>query len=1159
MNILKNNRVLQLLTTFFRGNSIIKQQIISFNDFIRKESQHIIDKIPNLVIQISYKNSNKIVNRILLLKQLYTEKPRIIKTRELYNLVEPSYDEGELNISPNKSRLRNITYSSKVRIQVFDEITDKHDANLKKKVVNKSKKFIYIGKFPCMIKSDTCYLNNFSEISLARNDECPFDEGGYFIINGNEKVLVAQERLVKNKVYIFSKIFDKKTRVMAQCRSYDSSLYNQGYMVYLKLVTDKSNNPNQCSEITVKIASLRAEIPLVILLKFLGFKNDKEIINSIFKNNSNSKKLNMLYNSFLGVTKVQTISHALRYIVDRSFSKSNNKKLDPEKTAREIIDKKLLPHMGTSINSRFRKGLFICYMAHRLINTLNEIEQPDDKDSYKNKRVDISGHLFSSLFNNLIKRSIKDVKNQLLKKVKKSDATELEELFSSNILTNGFRYSLATGNWIIDGMLDYKTGVSQVLNRMSYLSMISHLSRLNSSYTSNGKILDIRRVHTSYWGIVCPVETPEGQTCGIVKNFAFLAHVTNSHHIQKNIIQFLKKIMIKNSFTKPMIKTKKDKPDISIFVNGSWIGNTFEYFSLMKYLITLRRQEIIPFDVSIVFNEKNKRIFIWSDPGRIKRPLFVLKNSNSFFNHSIEKIAKKIKDNFHRWYFYIKNSIVEYLDTEEIENIVIKLNYYNNTELIVDQTQIYKKMINFSEIHASSILGVSASQVPFSQHNQSPRNTYQSSMGKQAIGINYSNFQLRYDTQINILESNQRPLVFTIQKLCLRGQEMPSGINTIMAILSYSGFNQEDSLIINHSSVERGLFRTIIYKTFAERENTNVNGIIEKIELESKSSNLFGLDIDGTRKIETLVNGDDVLISKTIKLTGKGDTKVNTIHSDLKLPLNSQGVVDSIMYSLDEGGYKIIKVRIRSIREPVIGDKFSSLHGQKGIIGYSYRQSLLPTTATSVTPDLIMNPHAIPSRMTIGHMIEMLMSKVSSHSGKLGDATAFSEGNIGKIIGHLSKFGIHHFGLEKMISGFNGDILQKSILVGPIYYQRLKHMVVDKFFSRSRGPYEILTRQPVEGKTREGGLRFGEMERDCVLSHGSSLFLKERLMDESDKFRVHICEKSGLFCPANLKTQTFWSTIYHSKSICQIFIPYACKLLFQELIAMCIAPRLVVK
>mmetsp|Transcript_10496 Transcript_10496/g.14516 ORF Transcript_10496/g.14516 Transcript_10496/m.14516 type:complete len:1004 (+) Transcript_10496:2912-5923(+) len=1003
MNILKNSSALQLITSFFRGNSIIKQQITSFNDFIRKESQHIIDKIPNLVVQISYKNSNKIINRILILKQLYAEKPRIIKTGELYSLMESSYEKGEINISPNKSRLRNITYSSKVRIQIYDESIDKQETNFKKRVINKSKKFIYLGKFPCMIKSDTCYLNNFSEISLTRNDECPFDEGGYFIINGNEKVLVAQERLVKNKVYIFSKIFDKKTRVMAQCRSYDSSLYNQGYMVYLKLIKDKSNNPNQCSEITVKIASLRAEIPLVILLKFLGFKNDKEIIQSIFKKDSNFKKLNILYNSFLGVTKVQTITHALRYIVDRSFSKSNNKKLDPEKTAREIIDKKLLPHMGTSTHSRFRKGLFICYMAHRLINTLYGIEQPDDKDSYKNKRVDISGHLFSSLFNNLIKRSIKDVKNQLLKKVKKSDATELQELFSSNILTNGFRYSLATGNWIIDGMLDYKTGVSQVLNRMSYLSMISHLSRLNSSYTSNGKILDIRRVHTSYWGIVCPVETPEGQTCGIVKNFAFLAHITNSHHVHKNIIHFLKKIILKNSTSNPIVNSRKKNKEISIFINGSWIGNTLDYFLLMKYLLTLRRQEVIPFDISIVFEEKNDRIFIWSDPGRMKRPLLILKNSNSFFSSTVEKRMKKITDNFQRWYFFIRNSIVEYLDTEEIENLIIKLNYYNNKQLILNQNNIYKKMINFSEIHTSSILGVSASQIPFSQHNQSPRNTYQSSMGKQAIGITFSNFQLRYDTQINILESNQRPLVFTIQKLCLRGQEMPSGINTIMAILSYSGFNQEDSLIINQSSVERGLFRTIIYKTFSERENTNNNGIIEKIELESKSSNLFGMDLDGTRKIETLVNGDDVLISKTIKLKNRDDKKINTIHSDLKLPLNSQGVVDSIMYSIDGGGYKIIKVRIRSIREPVVGDKFSSLHGQKGIIGYSYRQNLLPTTALSISPDLIMNPHAIPSRMTIGHMIEMLMSKVSSFSGKLGDATAFNEGSIGNIIGHLSK------------------------------------------------------------------------------------------------------------------------------------------------------------
>ena len=468
------------------------------------------------------------------------------------------------------------------------------------------------------------------------------------------------------------------------------------------------------------------------------------------------------------------------------------------------------------------------------------------------------------------------------------------------------------------------------------------------------------------------------------------------------------------------------------------------------------------------------------------------------------------------------------------------------------------------------ILGVCASIIPFPDHNQSPRNTYQSAMGKQAMGVFLTNYQIRMDTMANILYYPQKPLATTRAMEHLRFRELPAGQNAIVAILCYSGYNQEDSVIMNQSAIDRGLFRSLYYRSFQDMEKKV--GVITMEEFEKptretairlKHGTYEKLDVDGLVPPGMRVSGEDIIIGKTAPLPPDSDelgmrSKLHT-KKDVSTPMKSteSGIIDQVLITTNGEGAKFVKVRVRSTRVPQVGDKFASRHGQKGTIGITYRQEDLPFTCEGITPDIIINPHAIPSRMTIGHLVECLLSKVATLSGQEGDATPFTDLTVKGVSDILFSLGFQSRGLEVMYNGHTGRKLQAQVYLGPTYYQRLKHMVDDKIHSRARGPVQILTRQPVEGRSRDGGLRFGEMERDCMISHGMANFLKERMYDASDAYRLHICDLCGLTAVANLRKGTFECRACRNRSaISQIHIPYAAKLLFQELMSMGIATRL---
>jgi len=709
--------------------------------------------------------------------------------------------------------------------------------------------------------------------------------------------------------------------------------------------------------------------------------------------------------------------------------------------------------------------------------------------------------------------------------------------------------------------------VSQVLNRYTYASTLSHLRRCNTPLGREGKIAKPRQLHNTHWGMVCPAETPEGQACGLVKNLALMACISVGSY-SAPVIEFLEEWGLESLEDNAHSST----PCTKVFVNGVWMGVHRDATHLVETIITLRRKDDISPEVSVVRDIRERELRLYTDAGRVCRPLFIVEKQKlalkkehiRYLNAGVMPgpvIEGKPPTTVEfKWETMVKSGIIELLDAEEEETVMISMTpedlensrlqqrgldpHANDGDF--DPAQRLKAGINshtwtHCEIHPSMILGICASIIPFPDHNQvcvchqtpylcsrlnqSPRNTYQSAMGKQAMGIYLTNFLIRMDTMANILYYPQKPLATTRSMEYLKFRELPAGQNAIVAILCYSGYNQEDSVIMNQSSIDRGLFRSIYYRSYMDLEKKSGIQQLEEFEkptrdntLRMKHGTYDKLEADGLIAPGTGVVGEDIIIGKTAPIPPESEelgqrTRTHT-RRDVSTPLKSteNGIVDQVLITTNSEGQKFVKVRVRSTRIPQIGDKFASRHGQKGTIGITYRQEDMPFTAEGIVPDIIINPHAIPSRMTIGHLVECLLSKVATLIGNEGDATPFTDLTVESVSTFLRQKGYQSRGLEVMYHGHTGRKLQAQIYLGPTYYQRLKHMVDDKIHSRARGPVQILTRQPVEGRSRDGGLRFGEMERDCMISHGIAGFLKERLFEASDAYRLHVCDMPVSLC-----------------------------------------------
>ncbi|KAI9718514.1 MAG: DNA-dependent RNA polymerase II [Chrysothrix sp. TS-e1954] len=1198
-----------VIQSFFEEKGLVSQQIDSFDEFLTGTIQETVHE--NSLVVLDQSNPPPTEHH-----------PEPIHKRRFkikfgnVSIAKPIHVEGDgesYMLLPQEARLRNLTYSAPLYVAVEKEIwaarervvfdkdqpTDRMELVWEREDDHTAAQNVYIGKVPIMLKSMNCVLKGLSDDDLYRHGECPYDQGGYFIINGSEKVLIAQERSAANIVQVFKKKMNP-TPYVAEIRSAIEKGSRLLSSMQVKLYEKGEVNRGGFGRtIRCSLPYVKADIPLAVVFRALGVVSDEDILNHIVYDQSDLQMLEMLKPSIEEAVSIQATEEALDFIARRGTQ--TNVKDKRIKFAKDVMQKELLPHISQEPGSETRKAFFLGYMVQKLLQVALGRREEDDRDHFGKKRLDLAGPLMATLFRSNFQKLTKDIYKYLQRCVETNREFNLNMAIKPTTITQGLRYSLATGNWGDQKKAaKAKAGVSQVLSRYTFAAALSHLRRTNTPIGRDGKIAKPRQLHNTHWGLVCPAETPEGQACGLVKNLSLMCYVSVGSPGEP-LLDFM------NSMRMDLLEEydPRSRPHATkVFLNGVWVGVSSEPRFLVSRLQELRKNATLRYEITLVQDVREREFKIYTDAGRVMRPLYVIEDDPKSVNcgnlvlnqNHIRQLLDGEDDRTgekYGWSSLVDNGVIEFLDAEEEESALIIMSPNDLSELRerqelgtqaptqaedTDHTKRVKPKIDnphglsytHCEIHPSMILGVCASIIPFPDHNQSPRNTYQSAMGKQAMGVFLTNYAQRMDTMANILYYPQKPLATTKSMEYLKFRELPAGQNAIVAIACYSGYNQEDSVIMNQSSIDRGLFRSLFYRTYMDGQKRIGINTTEEFEKPTRTTTLRmrqgtydKLDDDGFVAPGVRISGDDIIIGKTAPLAADAEesgmrTKMHT-RRDISVPLRGTeaGIVDQVVLTSSEG-LRFIKVRTRTTKIPQIGDKFASRHGQKGTIGITYRQEDMPFTSEGIVPDIVINPHAIPSRMTIAHLIECLLSKVATMSGLEGDATPFTGVTVEIVSKLLRERGYQDRGFEVMYNGHTGRKLRAQIFLGPTYYQRLRHMVDDKIHARARGPLQILTKQPVEGRARDGGLRFGEMERDCMISHGASAFLKERLFEVSDAFRVHICEICGLMTPiASLKKNQFECRPCRNKTqIAQIHIPYAAKLLFQELQSMNIATRM---
>ena len=1128
---MNNNCVTTIIKKYFERENILENhQIDSYDNFIDFVVPSILsDKFPIVSV---FNDKDRNINKVEIeLNSLNIEKPYYTENNGCSKMMTPMI-----------ARLRNSTYSLTLIISVNINVYNydqKGDINL---ASSKTIDDVILGKIPIIVKS------KYSTIDVNR-EECKYDTGGYFIINGNEKVLITQEKILSNKIQIYRNIKNtSKYGLISEIRTSKKDSFNIAKCVAIKYTYKKETYNNR---LYISIPHIKQDIPLFILFKALGCLSDKEIIYKIIDNDNKQldiEIIKLLKVSLLDVSDIYSENDAIKYISDNLKKDSKNFTADMRyKYCKNIIDTEFMVHC----ESHEEKINYLGLMTNKLLKAELGLIEVSDRDSYLNKRLEPAGSLLGSLFYQSMLRIVKDIRTSVTKEVscghwcitsKYEDIINthnVSKMIKSSYIESIFKSALSTGNWGIKNV-NSKQGVSQVLNRLTYMSTLSHIRRLSTPIDSSGKLIPPRKLHNTQWGYVCPTETPEGASVGVVKNLANTCEITN-YSDPKIVIEVINNFIIK--FEEIDLINFNKILNTKIFVNGTWLGYSNVPKDIVNSFKEKRDLNIINKKASIYWDIENNEIYIYTDRGRCTRPL--LKNN-----------IKDIDINYlksNTWNEYIlNNNFIEYIDTHEVNNCMISNNYESLT-----------KLHSHSEIHPYLILGVLASCIPFLNHNQSPRNTYQSAMGKQAIGINCSNHNNRYDTFTHILYYPQKPLINTNFIKNVNFNKLPNGVNVIVAIATYTGYNQEDSIIFNQSAIDRGLFSSLFTRTYKDEEKKNqLSGdedIFCKPELDNllypKPCNYDKLNENGFVDRNTKIDTKDIIIGKVMPI--RDDSEYKYRDSSTAIRPNETGYIDNNYIDTNHEGYRFCKTKIRTPKIPTIGDKFSSRHGQKGTIGMVYSQSEMPFTKEGITPDIIINPHAIPSRMTIAQLLECILGKTCSLSGYEGDGTGFNNTKVENIVDTLLNLGYDGTGNEILYNGITGEQMKTKIFMGPTYYQKLKHMSSDKIHSRSTGPIISLTRQPAEGRSSHGGLRFGEMERDCMISHGASSFLKERLIDVSDKYSVYKCNLCNLISPGNPTESLFeCKKCKNYSDFTKINIPYSCKLLLQELMCMSIAPRL---
>ena len=1184
--------VWHIIETYFRDNPNYKSQhqVDSFNEFIHSKTNGIEYIVKRENPQIIYKDAidadkGKYRYQINIFYGESLNDDGTINDKIIDNLFISSptvyIDDKTTYMYPNIARLKGYTYASCIYCNIGVIFRD----NETNEITIKNFEKVNIGLMPIMVKSKLCILNGLDGVRLSELGECPYDPGGYFIIKGKEKVVLSQEKKINDILYINSQN-DEITPMQAVLKSvsregFQSSRTNAISFNRVIVNYEPSNEESSIVSkkhvyrITVRILGIDTVLPLFVLFRALGYQSDKDILELIMYHSDSpelkKRLLDELVPSMKDTQPIYTQKGAIKYIAMMTKGKEIINVID-------ILANNFIPNYITNEE----KGIYLGYAVRKLLMTKLGILKETDRDSYSAKRIDLAGSLLLELYRELwsifqrnvslkidndFKFHFKDYGNDIKNLINDDNIKKVFNPKSMDIIVKSFGSVFGTG-------LSGRQGIIQDLNRNAMLGTLSHLRRISNPLPPGSNSIGPRKLHNSQWGFICPSESPDGGNVGIINHLAITTQVSfNVSEIglmDALLDQGL--IMLQDSVGSDLNQTCK------IFLNGKWIGIHKDPEYLYKIMRLLKLNSLIHLYTSIYWDIRVNEIYVFCDSGRLLRPVLVLKKMGSkvscpliegdfskmsSWNHLIrgEHMYKNdpemsiyderyhrdefmiIKDKYEDYLSYLEDnaSQIEYIDPLETEGFLIGKSIYS-----------LDKEYTHCEIHSSLMLSAVVVNIPFPEHSQYPRNVFSCQQTKQAVGLYSSAYNTRFDTFAHVLNYPQKPIVTTRFKKYTDVDKLPYGVNAIVAIASYGGYNQEDGLILNKTSIERGMFNSLYFRSYEDSEESdgsrriyfdnpqNVSNVKK-----GKTINYDKLDKNGIVKEGSYVTATDAIIGKVGEETNIDGKRVNTV-SGKTIKFSTSGFVDKVVVTKNKDNLRSARVRIRKNKIPTVGDKYASRPGQKGMCGLVLEQEEMPFTKDGIVPDIIINPHAIPSRMTINQLLECVLGKSACLGGFLGDATAFQNNDIHDYAELMKKYNYNEWGNETMYSGITGEQLTTSIFIGPTYYQRLKIMVADKIHSRGTGPLQSLIRQPAAGRSNNGGLRIGEMERDSILAHGIADFLQESTMERSDKYSVNIDQRTGLIASGE-----------ESDDIVNVNMPYAMKMLLQELQTMSIAPRLI--
>jgi DNA-directed RNA polymerase II subunit RPB2 len=1164
-----------------------RHHIDSYDQFMSTDLRSILrTSNPILILKDLLPNSNTYAYKV----EIFVGGKDADKLRIGTPVVSLEKGEDVRLLFPNEARLRNLTYAADVVADIEVRLTFSERAAdgqiISGEPVEITIPNVNLFRIPIMLHSRYCLLHGKPKDFLRQAGECPYDQGGYFIVDGSEKVLISKQEQAFNTLYISKKNNDPKLITFASVTSLSPETRAVKYVAF--------GHMRKSEVLNISLPYVRKPINVFILFRAMGVQSDEAIMNLIFPDRASADY------QFLADKLVPTIVDAHPFLNSYSciqYIKTLTKGFS-EVHVLDIIKNQLFIHVPDTPGARLN---YLADCVRSILRVSYDFDKSTDRDDVRNQRCLTSGFSIQMLFNGIYAKWRKAVSLSVDKEWEYNKRIYSGEAFV-NIFDPGNKVRIFNEGYMSDsimrafkgkwgsGMGEEKAGLLQQLSRLSYLDFLSHCRRVVLEFDTGMKLPGPRHLHTSQFGYFCTNETPGGASIGITKNLSILTFISTGVN-PAPLVEWLRRrggVASCNSVT-----ADQKQVFIPVTINNGIIGYTRTATELLTVLRAMKHTGWLPCTVGVGFSYTGRRLFINTDEGRPLRPLIVNRRgmpvkaiaaaeswrdlimgthprrqvplSNSEF---ADPLADKADVTFEDYMAELTPhlSVLEYIDPYE----------HNETYIATFPEHINSETTHI-EVHPSTMMGLMTGMIPYANHNQSPRNQLSCSQSKQGLSIYATNWQNRYDNNGHILCYGEAPLIRTMYYDYAAEGRIGYGHNVIMALAPFEGYNQEDGIVFNRDSFQRGLFRSVAYRSYEFfEEDDEMSGAKTRI---GNPMNIPGwtdlrpgldykhLDDRGIIRVGQYVDEDTVICGGYMMLE-KGKYK----DASLTPQVWTRGIVESVVVTVNNMGLRLVKIRVSQDRTPELGDKFSNRHGQKGTIGMMFPAVDMPRTASGVVPDVIVNPHSIPSRMTIAQVLEQIFGKMAAMHGAIGDATSFmNEGSPADAIGNVleEQYGMERYGNEILYDGKTGAQIPTEIFIAPVYYMRLKHMVEDKWQARTTGRKELRTHQPTGGRGKEGGLRIGEMDRDAIITHGIAGFVRESIMKRSDGTTFPVCTGCGTIpiynerleiavCPMCQGPLKFAGNTVDTLEmippltkpvapIVNIEIPYATKLLDQEL------------